>query len=145
MPLFKHTEPEPAPPPPAPKGSIFSRKGRGSLDSNGNGNGAAGVNRSGSVASGGSGGFFFSRGTQNFDVHKDPTVLAAREKLKHAENAEAAADRALLQARAMVREAKDHIRVLEREAIEEAKRAKAKQAISNDVSKSASGLGRHGS
>lgn len=45
--------------------------------------------------------------------------MAAREKLTHAENAEAEADRALFQARAMVREAKDHVRVLEREAAAE--------------------------
>ncbi|KAJ6594397.1 hypothetical protein B0H19DRAFT_919481 [Mycena capillaripes] len=172
MPLFKsHPAPAPEPAPVADtqtrKGTIFSRRrsvspepapvnnntssrrglfggGRGSLDSNGNNN----LDRSGSMMSGtnsvrsnGGGGFFRSG---NFDVHKDPTIMAAREKVTHAENAEAEADRALLQARAMVREAKDHVRFLEREAAEEAKRAKAKQAVSNDVSKSASGLGRHG-
>jgi len=122
--------------------------GRASLDNN-NANQNGSVRRDGSVRSGNNsvrsgGSGFFGRGGQNMDVHHDPTVMAAREKLTHAENAEAEADRALFQARAMVREAKDHIRVLEREAAAESKRAKAKQAVSNDVSKSASGLGRHG-
>ncbi|KAJ7267611.1 hypothetical protein B0H12DRAFT_1097970 [Mycena haematopus] len=131
----------------------FFGGGRTSLDSNANNQNAnanGNVGRSGSIMSGnnsvrsGGSGFFGRGGAQNFDVHKDPTVIAAREKLTHAENAEAEADRALFQARAMVREAKDHVRVLEREAAAEAKRAKAKQAVSNDVSKSASVLGRHG-
>ncbi|KAF8199897.1 hypothetical protein K438DRAFT_1822750 [Mycena galopus ATCC 62051] len=139
MPLFKqHQEPE-------PRNSVDSNRNNNNNNNNGNGNvGRSGSIMSGnnSVRSGGSG--FFGRAPNNFDVHKDPTVMAAREKLTHAENAEAEADRALFQARAMVREAKDHVRMLEREAAAEAKRAKAKQAVSNDVSKSASGLGRHG-
>ncbi|KAJ6508116.1 hypothetical protein DFH09DRAFT_1334411 [Mycena vulgaris] len=167
-------EPEPVVDTPTRKGSIFARRrslspaadpatdpnhpanantrrgffGRASVDGRDNAN----LGRNGSVASGnnsvrsgGSGsGFFGGRMTNNFDVHKDPSIIAAREKVTSAENAEAEADRALLQARAMVREAKDHVRFLEREAAAEAKRAKAKQAVSNDVSKSASGLGRHG-
>ncbi|KAJ6498832.1 hypothetical protein C8R45DRAFT_980148 [Mycena sanguinolenta] len=146
--------PEPAPNNNSNNNNTAQRRGifggRSSMDSNGNNNtnGNGQVGRSGSIMSGNSarsGGSFFARGGgANFDVHKDPTVMAARQKLTHAENAEAEADRALFQARAMVREAKDHVRVLEREAAAEAKRAKAKQAVSNDVSKSASGLGRHG-
>ncbi|KAJ7680777.1 hypothetical protein DFH06DRAFT_1164168 [Mycena polygramma] len=169
MPLFKSSAPPPAPAPadpPARKGSIFSRRrsyqaettpppatksrgffggGRSSVDSSANNNNArdTGSVRSGTTSNsnGGGGGFFKSH---NFDVHKDPTIIAAREKVTHAERAEAEADRALLQARNMVREAKEHVQFLEREAAEEAKRAKQKQAVSNDVSKSASGLGRHG-
>ncbi|KAJ6630580.1 hypothetical protein B0H10DRAFT_1774475 [Mycena sp. CBHHK59/15] len=107
------------------------------------------LGRNASVMSGGNsdrsgGGGFFKRNMGNFDVHKDPTIMAARDKVTTAENAEAEADRALMQARAMVREAKDHIHFLEREAAEEAKRATAKQAESHNVSKSAAGLGRHG-
>jgi hypothetical protein len=100
----------------------FFGGGRGSLDSGANhANGNGNLDRSGSVMSGtnsvrSGGGGFFGRDARNFDLHKDPTILAAREKVTHAENAEAEADRALLQARAMVREAKDHVRVLEREA-----------------------------
>ncbi|KAJ7141302.1 hypothetical protein C8R44DRAFT_726924 [Mycena epipterygia] len=123
----------------------FFGRGRASLDSGADRDDAS-LARNGSVMSGGSGGsgFFGGRGANNFNVHKDPTIMAAREKVTSAENAEAEADRALMQARAMVREARDHVRFLEREAAAEAKRAKAKQAVSNDVSKSASGLGRHG-
>ncbi|KAF7361694.1 hypothetical protein MVEN_00512900 [Mycena venus] len=164
MPLFKsHPEPEPVAEPPARKGSIFSRNHRSaspepvynttnnnhnrgffsrrrSSDDSSLGQGSGNSVRSGTSNRAG-GGFF---GGNNFNVHKDPTVLAAREKLSIAEKAEAEADRALLAARAMVREAKDHVRFLEREAAEEHKRAKAKQAVANDVSRSAAGLGRHG-
>ncbi|KAJ6507120.1 hypothetical protein C8R47DRAFT_1100408 [Mycena vitilis] len=169
MPLFKSSAPPPAPAPadpPARKGSIFSRRrsyqaepspppatksrglfggGRSSVDSSSHNNANArdtGSVRSGTSTSNGGGGGFFK--SHNFDVHKDPTIIAAREKVTHAERAEAEADRALLAARNMVREAKEHVQFLEREAAEEAKRAKQKQAVSNDVSKSASGLGRHG-
>ncbi|KAJ7497769.1 hypothetical protein FB451DRAFT_1121511 [Mycena latifolia] len=142
MPLFKShppptNEPDPVVDSPTRKGSMFSR--RRSLspvdDPATNPNHPANANRRG--------GFFGNR-ANNFNLHKDPTIIAAREKVTSAEQAEAEADRALLQARAMVREAKDHVRFLEREAAAEAKRAQAKQAVSNDVSKSASGLGRHG-
>ncbi|KAJ7451809.1 hypothetical protein B0H11DRAFT_2075194 [Mycena galericulata] len=132
--------------------NFFGRSGRASLDGNGNANGDAALARNGSVASGNgndsvrsgrSGPGFFGR-TTNFDVHNDPTILAAREKVTNAERAETEADRALVAARAMVREARDHVKFLEREAAAEAKRAQQKQAASNDVSKSAAGLGRHG-
>jgi len=86
----------------------FFGRGRASLDS-GTGGDDASLARNGSVMSGGSGGsgFFGGRGANNFNVHKDPTIIAAREKVTSAENAEADADRALMQARAMVREARD--------------------------------------
>jgi len=166
MPLFKsHPEPEPVVEPPARKGSIFARNHRSaspepvhntttnhnrgffarrrSSDDSSLGHPSSG-NSVRSGTSGRAGGGFFGGNGNNFNVHKDPTVLAAREKLSNAEKAEAEADRALLAARAMVREAKDHVRFLEREAAEEHKRAKAKQAVANDVSRSAAGLGRHG-
>ncbi|KAJ7497500.1 hypothetical protein FB451DRAFT_234817 [Mycena latifolia] len=169
MPLFKThpvNEPEPVVETPARKGSIFARNRaaspepipatnhnrgffsrRRSSDDSSLGHHSSGserVNRGNSVRSGTSstGGFFGGR--SNFNVHKDPTIIAAREKVTIAEKAETAADRALLQAREMVREAKEHVRVLEREAAEEHKRAKAKQAVANDVSRTARGLGRHG-
>ncbi|KAJ7346850.1 hypothetical protein DFH08DRAFT_961264 [Mycena albidolilacea] len=163
MPLFKsHPEPEPVAQPPARKGSIFARNNRSvspepvqntnhnrgffgrrrSSDESSLGHPSSGNSvRSGTSGRAAGGGLF---GGNNFNVHKDPTVLAAREKLGIAEKAEAAADAALLQARAMVKEAKEHVRFLEREAAEEHKRAKAKQAVANDVSRSAAGLGRHG-
>ncbi|KAJ7287857.1 hypothetical protein C8J57DRAFT_597802 [Mycena rebaudengoi] len=103
------------------------------------------LGRGNSVRSGGgstrSGGGFFA---PSLSVHHDPSIIAAREKVRSAENAEAAADKALLQARAMVREAKEHVRILEREAAEDAKRAKAKQAEATLMSKTAGNLGRHG-
>ncbi|KAF7315849.1 PALP domain-containing protein [Mycena indigotica] len=98
----------------------------------------------GSVRSGNGSGFFGRNNILKESIHKDPSIIAAKEKVTFAEKAEVAADEALVQARAMVREAKDHVRLLEREAAEEAKRAKAKQAVSNDISRSAGGLGRHG-
>jgi hypothetical protein len=128
----RHRSVSPQPAPTAASNNSNQRRGffgggRSSLDNNNPNapNGNNNLNRNGSVMSGNSsvrsgGGSFFGRGGgNNFDIHKDPTVMAAREKLTHAENAEAEADRALFQARAMVREAKDHIRVLEREAAAE--------------------------
>ena len=49
----------------------------------------------------------------------EPSILAARQKVADAENAERDADAALVQARAAVREARHHVQVLEREAEEE--------------------------
>ncbi|KAJ7707379.1 hypothetical protein B0H17DRAFT_1125195 [Mycena rosella] len=73
----------------------------------------------------------------------DPRVLIAREKVATAEAAEREADRALLHARARVRDALQHIKALELEAKEETQRAEAKQAETKLVSKDARRLGRH--
>jgi len=77
-------------------------------------------------------------------LKNDPTILAARQKVAEAEASEREADRALGQARLAVREAHEHVKMLEREALEDARRAKLKQAEAKTVSKSARGLGRHG-
>ncbi|KAJ7018821.1 hypothetical protein C8F04DRAFT_1242995 [Mycena alexandri] len=74
----------------------------------------------------------------------DPTVVAARQKVASAAEAEAEADRAVLHARARVRDAMESIKVLEEEAQAEANRAKAKNVVARLVSKDARGLGRHG-
>ncbi|KIW91678.1 uncharacterized protein Z519_07646 [Cladophialophora bantiana CBS 173.52] len=74
--------------------------------------------------------------------HEDPSIIAAREQVLSAENAEREADRALVQARAAVREAKDRVKMLEREAEEEARLAKIKQHQAKDISKRAKPLGR---
>ncbi|KAJ7745678.1 hypothetical protein B0H16DRAFT_1557819 [Mycena metata] len=74
----------------------------------------------------------------------DPTVVAARQKVASAAEAEAEADRAILHARARVRDAMESIKVLEDEAQAEANRAKAKNVVARLVSKDARGLGRHG-
>jgi hypothetical protein len=137
MPLFKsHHEPEPVVEPPARKGSIFTRNRAASpepLQTTTNHNrGFFSRRRSSddsslghptsnhSVRSGTSGSFFRGGNNfNNFNVHKDPTIIAAKEKVTFAEKAEIEADRALAAARAMVREARDHVRFLEREAAEE--------------------------
>ncbi len=55
-----------------------------------------------------------------FNRHpEDPSIAAARERVMSAENAERGADRALVQARVAVKEAREHIKHLEREAAEE--------------------------
>ncbi|CCM02313.1 uncharacterized protein FIBRA_04404 [Fibroporia radiculosa] len=77
-------------------------------------------------------------------ARKDPSVIAARQKVTEAEAAEREADRALMQARAAVRGAREHVKNIEREASEDAKRAKAKQFEAKNISKSARSLGRHG-
>lgn len=59
-----------------------------------------------------------------------------------AEAAEVEADRALDAARARVRDAKEHVKRLEEEAREEARRAKIKQHQARAVSKRGEGLGR---
>nr|GAT43502.1 predicted protein [Mycena chlorophos] len=171
MPLFKShpaaPSPEREPTPPPRKGSIFNRRRsptpppttnqnppptanrgffsrRRSSDDSSLGSPRSNPNlaRGGSLRSGSSS--FFTRNRHLGDVSQDPTILAAKEKVTIAERAEAEADRALNAARTMVREAKAHVRMLEREAAEEHKRAQAKQAVANDVSRTAAALGRHG-
>lgn len=51
--------------------------------------------------------------------HEDASITNARERVLSAEMAEKEADRALLTARAAVREARDHVKRLEKEAAEE--------------------------
>ena len=76
-----------------------------------------------------SGGFFsrrrscsssddYGRGN-NKNLKNEPTIRAARQKVTDAEAYEREADRALGAARAAVREAREHVRLLEREALEE--------------------------
>jgi hypothetical protein len=50
---------------------------------------------------------------------EDASITAARQRVAGAEAAESEADRALLQARAAVNEAREHVKRLEREAAEE--------------------------
>ena len=49
----------------------------------------------------------------------DPSIKAAHDRVLNAEAAEKEADKALLHARAMVKEAREHVRRLEQEAAEE--------------------------
>ncbi|KAI0645847.1 hypothetical protein C8Q79DRAFT_1010743 [Trametes meyenii] len=151
MPLFRSSSPQQEPPPPpSPTRSrgLFGRRSdspehyQNGYDANGNGS-----TRSGSTRSGG----FFSRrrssssdSNHSLDLTKDPSIKAARGKVTEAEAAEAAADRALNEARTAVRGAKEQARRLEQEVLEEARRAKAKQAEAKSIKKSTGRLGRHG-
>ena len=130
MPIFKSHQAQPSPPPPQPQAnspsrsrSIFSKRNnydRSPSPTYDDYNG-------GSSRSGG----FFSRrrssssserngfANGNADLRNDPTIRAARQKVSDAEAYEREADRALGAARAAVREAREHVRMLEREALEE--------------------------
>ncbi|KAF8813897.1 hypothetical protein BYT27DRAFT_7060738, partial [Phlegmacium glaucopus] len=81
---------------------------------------------------------------RNDNIENDPTIRRALKKVADAEKAEKQADIALIDARQRVRDAQEHVRILEQEALEGAKLAKAKQAQSKMVSRSAKALGRHG-
>ncbi|KAK3290282.1 uncharacterized protein B0H64DRAFT_61977 [Chaetomium fimeti] len=73
----------------------------------------------------------------------DPSIVHARERVMGAEAAEMEADRALIAARESVREAREHVRMLELEAKEEARRAKIKEHHAKEFSKRGKMLGRH--
>lgn len=83
-----------------------------------------------------------SFGNGNRDA-MDPSILQARERVMSAENAEREADRALMAARESTREAREHVRRLELEAKEDARKAKIKQHHAKEVSKRGKQLGRH--
>ncbi|KAJ5777648.1 hypothetical protein N7520_000894 [Penicillium odoratum] len=74
---------------------------------------------------------------------EDPSIQAAREQVVRAESAEQEADRALIASRRAVKEARDHVKYLEREAAEEARLARIKQEQAKSISKRAKPLGRH--
>ena len=73
---------------------------------------------------------------------EDPSISAARERVMSAEMAEREADKALMTARAAVREAREQVKRLEREAEEEARLAKIKQKQAANISKRGQMLGR---
>lgn len=91
---------------PTRKGSIFSRTSR-SPDTTSTT--TTSTRRSG----------FFRRSSSDETAHKDPHILNARRKVADAEAAESAADRALIAARKAVKEAREHVKRLEREAEEQ--------------------------
>ncbi|KAG8718789.1 hypothetical protein FRC12_013354 [Ceratobasidium sp. 428] len=88
---------------------------------------------------------FLGMGTRKSDpmVNKDPAVVAARQKLADAERAEHEADRALEASRRAVLAAREHCKLLENQAVEEARLAKAKRTEARGLGKQAKGLGRH--
>jgi hypothetical protein len=71
----------------------------------------------------------------------DPSIAQARERVMGAEAAELEADRALMAARESAREAREHVRMLEVEAKEDARRAKIKQHHAKEFSKRGKHLG----
>ncbi|CAA9964259.1 hypothetical protein PTNB85_06353 [Pyrenophora teres f. teres] len=81
----------------------------------------------------------FSRNTGS----GDPSIATAKQSLMNAEAAERDADRALFVARNAVREAREHVARLEREAGEEARLAKIKQGEAKALGKKGKLLGRH--
>ena len=70
------------------------------------------------MRSGGSGGFLGFGGNRSA-IGNDPSIMAARQKVEEAERAEQEADHALSLARASVREARDHVKFLEKDAADE--------------------------
>ena len=128
MPFFR-SSPSPPPPPPQPvqspnrSRSLFSRRRSPSPEFHSTRDNTSTTNSS-------RGGFFSRRRSSSSSdgsgpnrrggsLGNDPTIAAARQKVFDAEAFEREADRALGQARAAVREAREHVRILEREALEE--------------------------
>ena len=72
----------------------------------------------------------------------DPSIVQARERVLGAENAEREADRALVAARESTRLAREHVRMVELEAQEDARKAKLKAKYAQEVSKRGKQLGR---
>ncbi|TFY63832.1 hypothetical protein EVG20_g6162 [Dentipellis fragilis] len=127
MPLFGSRqgpaeEPPRSPTPPQHRGSIFSRRSRSLDGGDSRASPTAASQTSSSTHS--NGGFLFRRRRSSDDemhasLAKDPSIATARRKVADAETAEREADRALSSARMAVREAKEHVKNLEREALEE--------------------------
>ncbi|THU80484.1 hypothetical protein K435DRAFT_809847 [Dendrothele bispora CBS 962.96] len=148
MPLFKSHSPPPTNEAPARsdtqtrRNGFFGRRNSSDESSLGRANSTRTAETSQSNSTSRSG-FLSHFKTQGFP-HNDPTIMAAREKVSTAEEAEKAADRALQAARKHVQEAREHVKFLEKEAEDDARRAKMKQAEAKNVSKAAGALGRHG-
>ncbi|KAI9507487.1 hypothetical protein F5148DRAFT_1204773 [Russula earlei] len=81
---------------------------------------------------------------RELDLANDQSLVKARSKVADAETAERAADAALHAARKAVREAKDQVKALDREAIDDVKIAKMKRAEVKNVRRDVRNLGRHG-
>ncbi|KAF2117901.1 hypothetical protein BDV96DRAFT_406095 [Lophiotrema nucula] len=131
MPLFgsKTTSPPPAQTTttttsPPPRRSMFSRRRSSSVSS---------VERVGTT----------KRHSVLHRNGEDASIAAARTRVMEAEAAEREADRALFAARAAVRDAREQVKRLEREAAEEARLAKIKQKQAHQIGKRGKALGRH--
>jgi hypothetical protein len=135
MGLFHRHEEEaaPAPPPkveqsPRHSGSMFHRRDR-DLDEQ-------------STTTNSSNGRHNSVLHRGGNANEDSSITGARDRVMRAEVAEKEADRALHNARMAVREAREHVKRLEKEAAEEARLAKIKQSQAAAISKRGKGLGR---
>jgi len=128
--------------------SLFSRRSSGSPARNGtaatNGHSSGGLfNRRRSSSPRTSTGNGHSSGGLLHRRHDDPAVMAAHERVSLAETAERDADRALINARSAVKNARDEVKRLEREAAEEMRMAKHKHSATQSISKRGKALGRH--
>lgn len=151
MPFFSRqpepaAEPEPPAPEPAPepakhKSGLFHRRSHSPTPSNATAH-TASTHQTADKASRHSSITARSLLTRFGPAELDPSIVQARERVMSAEAAEREADRALVTARESVREARDHVRRLEIEAKEEARRAKIKQYHAREVSKRGKQLGR---
>ncbi len=130
-------KPRPSGTPPSRRRGILSRRSRSpghaedrpgstrSRSHDSNGSGSSRSNANGSHAGRGSRlrGLFGRRRALPSNRHgvlaHDQTLLSTRAKVGEAEAAERSADAALYTARSAIREAKDHVKSLEREALEE--------------------------
>ncbi|CAD6442303.1 7318c0b5-4993-4026-8487-d359f0e8c03b [Sclerotinia trifoliorum] len=74
---------------------------------------------------------------------QDPVIAAAEQRIINAEQMEREADRALINAREAVREAREHMRQLKLEMEAQAKALKVRQGQANNIYKRAKPLGRH--
>lgn len=138
MPLFKSKETQPVAQAPAPVESTPRSGGLFSKHRHSNSSSEISPVRETRTSTTSSGlGSIFSR---NNGV--DPSIANARERVAAAENAERQADAALVQARAAVRDAQNHVKQLELEAEEEARLAKIKQGQARDLHNRAKPLGR---
>ena len=164
MPLFsRHTEPEPEVVPVEPahaepkKHGLFSRRSpsptpsaatnstrmtSSSYHTSGTGNAGGVFRRSTDASSGRRSLLHRTFGNGNNEVDMDPSIVQARERVMSAEAAEREADRVLDIARREVHAAREHVKRLELEAKEEARRARIKQYHAKEVSKRAKPLGR---
>ncbi|KAF2809415.1 uncharacterized protein BDZ99DRAFT_28307 [Mytilinidion resinicola] len=80
-------------------------------------------------------------GTGLLHRHEDASIESAKQSLFRAEKAERNADEALNQAKIAVRNAREHVKRLEREAAEEARLAKIKQKQAHVIGKRGKALG----
>lgn len=137
MPLFRNTwdnqpsrEPEPLPPSPPPNkrsGFFGSRRSTDHSPTRPSDTYTNGNSRH-SPTNSSSGGFFSRRRSSDETTsdrsfgrsgRQESSIVSARQKVADAENAERHAGDALKRARSAVREARQHVRILENEAIEE--------------------------